>query len=193
VPTLAAQKAGGRASAILQRNEAISRYKRNPRKCMYCRNTIRIRGRQVATVLKTKFCNGSCAAKYNNKLRPRQPKRCKRCKCILPRKGICFDCRKRHGSDLGRRTKGDLFSSRSNWQSARSSIREHAAKTFDLSGLPKKCRICGYSKHVEISHKKAVSDFSDSTPLNEINALINLIPLCPNHHWEFDNGILKIR
>lgn len=39
---------------------------------------------------------------------------------------------------------------------------------------------------------KAVSDFDDSVTIREIDSIDNLIGLCPNHHWEYDNGILKL-
>lgn len=34
---------------------------------------------------------------------------------------------------------------------------------------------------------KATSDFDDDVLIKEINNINNLIGLCPNHHWEFDN------
>ena len=90
------------------------------------------------------------------------------------------------------RTKGDLFSSRKNWQSARTAIRKNAQSIFDKSDKSKECYICKYNKHTEIAHIKAVSEFSDVTLISEINNINNLIALCPNHHWEYDNGILKL-
>lgn len=98
-------------------------------------------------------------------------------------------------SELSTRTKGDLFSNRKNWQSARSSIQKDARKMyFDNNISPKcaKCAICGYTNHVEVAHIKAVSEFSNDTPIFTINSITNLIGLCPNHHWEYDNGILDI-
>ena len=38
----------------------------------------------------------------------------------------------------------------------------------------------------------AVSDFDDSALISEINSKDNLIALCPNHHWEYDHGLLKL-
>ena len=93
---------------------------------------------------------------------------------------------------VNNQTKGDLFVNRKNWQSARSSIRKAAERIFKESKVPFKCAICGYDKHIEIAHIKAVSDFDDSTKISEINSIDNLIALCPNHHWEYDNGILKL-
>lgn len=57
-----------------------------------------------------------------------------------------------------------------------------------LTKLP--CANCGYSKHVELAHRKAISKFPKSTTLGEINAESNNIQLCRNCHWEFDHGLL---
>ena len=55
-----------------------------------------------------------------------------------------------------------------------------------------KCCVCGYDKHVEVAHKKAICEFPDTATIQEINAEDNVLGLCPNHHWEFDNGILHL-
>lgn len=89
-------------------------------------------------------------------------------------------------------TKGQLFQKAENWQSARTTIRKIAKKNFELANKQYKCAVCGYNKHAEIAHIKAVSDFDDSTTIEEINSPDNLIGLCPNHHWEYDNGLLDI-
>lgn len=90
------------------------------------------------------------------------------------------------------KTKGELFTKRKNWQSARSAIRNNARKNFLAYNNFPKCAICGYDKYVEVAHIKAVSDFPDEATISEINSISNLIGLCPNHHWEYDNGIIKI-
>ena len=90
------------------------------------------------------------------------------------------------------KTKGELFSSRKNWQSARSAIRKLAEAAFKEANPLPKCAICGYHHHVEVAHIKAVSQFEDSATIREINSIDNLIGLCPNHHWEYDNGILEL-
>jgi hypothetical protein len=95
-------------------------------------------------------------------------------------------------SVMGSRTKKDLFSSRKNWQSARSSIRKHAAAIWERSGNKLKCSKCGYSNYVEIAHLKAVSEFPDDATIAQINDLNNLVALCPNHHWEFDHNLISI-
>lgn len=90
------------------------------------------------------------------------------------------------------KTKGELLSDRCNYQSYRSAVRKYAEKVYKDSGKELKCAVCGYDKHVEIAHIKAVSDFDNNSTIAEINSINNLIALCPNHHWEYDNGILKL-
>ena len=96
----------------------------------------------------------------------------------------------RHNYVLNK-TKGELFEDRKNWQSARSSIQKDARRMYFEHNQNPKCAICGYDKHVEVAHIKSVSDFDDNTKISIINSIDNLIGLCPNHHWEYDNGILK--
>lgn len=60
----------------------------------------------------------------------------------------------------------------------------------DLRKLP--CANCGYSKHVELAHRKPLNSFSPTTTLGEVNSRENNVQLCPNCHWEFDNDLLSI-
>lgn len=96
-------------------------------------------------------------------------------------------CRKCHGkkrSDVAEKlTIAEIKATkRSYWTNY---IRSLVKTTFT------KCQICGYDKHVEVAHKRAVSSFTDNSTAKEINDPSNLVGLCPNHHWEFDNGLLK--
>jgi predicted restriction endonuclease len=72
-----------------------------------------------------------------------------------------------------------------------SRIRMHARKKYMNSGFPKCCIACGYSKHIDICHVKDISSFPDETLIKEINDLSNLVALCKNHHWEFDNKFMS--
>lgn len=90
------------------------------------------------------------------------------------------------------KTKGELFSTLKNWQTARTSIRKSAVAIFKENNPSPKCAVCGYQNHVEVAHIKAVAAFDDNTTIREINSIDNLIGLCPNHHWEYDNGILEL-
>lgn len=52
------------------------------------------------------------------------------------------------------------------------------------------CAVCAYDGHVEVCHIDALAAFDDLVSVGEINALSNLVALCPTHHWELDNGEL---
>lgn len=52
------------------------------------------------------------------------------------------------------------------------------------------CEVCGYDKHVEVAHIVDIASYSDDVTIREINNKQNVRGLCPNHHWEFDNGLL---
>lgn len=54
------------------------------------------------------------------------------------------------------------------------------------------CQVCLYDKHIELAHIKAIKDFDENTKLSVVNDASNILVLCPNHHWEFDNGLLSI-
>lgn len=59
-----------------------------------------------------------------------------------------------------------------------------------LKGLP--CQNCSYDKHTEFAHVKAISKFPLTATLQEVNSESNLLMLCPNCHWELDNGLLVV-
>lgn len=59
-----------------------------------------------------------------------------------------------------------------------------------LLGQP--CQNCGYDKHVELCHVKAISQFPETTLLVEVNAASNNVVLCRNCHWEFDHGLIAV-
>lgn len=196
------QKAGGAARAVSSRNESIARYMKNPNICLTCGKVILVQDHQRAAEVRLKrFCNHSCAARYSNKV---SPKRCRlltksiTCKvCGLPsevkcksRQKTCDACKELHSIESI--SKGELFQKRRNWQSARSTIQRHARLIYQKSGKPMTCQVCGYSHYVEVAHIQPVSSFDDSTKVLEINKAENLAALCPNHHWEYDHGLLVL-
>jgi hypothetical protein len=163
-----------------------------------------------------KFCSQRCSATYSNIHRVKSgihpdifkeyikgiPQiKCTLCKiCAKPleqkrhnngkfsRVMYCETCKPR--KSITTKTKEQLFKERKTWQSARSSIRKNAERIY-LSAFPKPtCVICGYSTTVEVAHRRAVSSFSGSAPITAINNISNLIGLCPNHHYEFDKGLI---
>lgn len=107
--------------------------------------------------------------------------------------GVNLNIIKSSQEDLDSIKKCELFNKRKNWQSARGCIVKDAKKKYIKSGRILSCAICGYDKHVEIAHIKSVSSFNDDATIREINSIDNLIALCPNHHWEYDNGLLNLK
>lgn len=178
----------------------------NTRTCITCQLPLVPRPNELNNDFRRrKFCNLSCAAKTNNRVavkRPRLVQICQRCPSPLPyaqhRRRFCDSCltivkaENVHGHPVENRTKGELFSIRSNWQSARTAIRNHANIIYRRSGKNYDCYVCGYSKHVQICHIQSVSTFPSAALVKEINAVSNLVALCPNHHWEFDHGTLSL-
>jgi predicted restriction endonuclease len=69
--------------------------------------------------------------------------------------------------------------------------RQHSKSIMNFYNIPKICVVCGYSKYVEICHIDPISGFSGETPLEIVNALSNLVHLCPNHHKEFDRNLIS--
>lgn len=200
--------AGGKATAKKLRSISVERYYDNPNFCAQCLSVIEIAGRKVSDVRRLRFCNKSCAA-TNRNLSVKRKKKCVKCEfCVegeVPRYDSgairsvkkCLKCLPYKGKDpmlwdLVGKTKGSYFSESANWQSARSTISKHARKVYAHSVGDYSCFICSYDKHVDICHKKPVSDFKDDATIREVNAVINLVALCKNHHWELDNGHLLL-
>jgi hypothetical protein len=67
------------------------------------------------------------------------------------------------------------------------------AKSWNPHLKGKPCENCGYEKHTEFCHITAISDFDKDTKLSVVNGEANLVILCPNCHWEFDNGLLSLQ
>lgn len=208
MPSASGRRKGGAATAKKLREEAIRRYDEDPNNCLNCDSVIRVIGKQkVPQVRCKKFCDRSCAAKYNNAKYPQRTKKrfveCRECntevECKkLPdnrgysRRNFCDLCRwsETRRATL-RRTKKNIFESHSTWNGAAAFIRKHARRVFDKSGIPHRCAICGYEKHIHVSHIIEVSSFPESSTVAQMNSIDNLAPLCPTHHWEFDNNKLE--
>lgn len=94
--------------------------------------------------------------------------------------------------NLIKMTKGEMFDRANHWTNARIMIQRIAKRCFRNANKERKCAVCGYDKHIDVAHIKAVADFDDSATLEEINNPDNLIGLCPNHHWEYDHGLLDL-
>jgi 5-methylcytosine-specific restriction endonuclease McrA len=148
-----------------------------------------------------KFCNKSCAASYNNKKSPKRKKTSKVGICIIcgkqsdDRRKYCQSCKSEHDpnyTDWSKLTLLDLQNKRKYQINSR--IRELARRKFwkekDIDTYS--CPNCGYKLHIEVCHIVPINSFSEDTKVTEINSSDNLIGLCKNCHWEFDNGLLDI-
>lgn len=181
-----------------QRQAALDNYYKDPNKCLWCKNIIKVRDTERASETKTKkFCSRSCSANHNNRLPGRRKRRrkkkvgsCSRCGVETPRSDRKFcDCcwrQERHkpqGGQNGNKTKKE----------AGTRIIHHHARWIGKWILkePRVCIRCGYDLHVELCHIKGVAEFSDDALLSEINAPENLLFLCSNCHWEMDNNYLS--
>lgn len=171
-------------------------YNNNPNKCLFCQAPIFCKENEKLSAIKGKrFCNHSCAAKYNNSQRTQKIYYCSKCGKEIGQGYKEFGsrkfCNKCNPSNISwdNVTYGEAKEKRSYQVNSR--IRD-LARTKYFKVYPNcSCINCGYFKHVEIHHIKSISSFPDNTPIAVINDLNNLIPLCPNCHWEADNGLLN--
>lgn len=108
-------------------------------------------------------------------------------------KKYCKDCRIAVRLELKENslqmTKSNAVYNRGEISNRYAKIRYHARNLYE--NILTKCENCGYDKHIEICHIKPIKNFSDSSTIKEINQRSNIIGLCPNCHWEFDNGFIK--
>ena len=150
-----------------------------------------------------KFCGRSCAAKYNNKKTPKRKskKKCSLCDNYVKnwRTTLCIFHHTEYIQNrfeyIKERTLSEYWEKDSLKNLPKSSKNVHlrllARSHFKhLINLP--CYNCGYNKHVELCHIKPISSFNEKNTVKEVNCEKNLIQLCPNCHWEFDNGLLII-
>ena len=142
-----------------------------------------------------KFCGRSCNAKYHNRNPYRERKnpqgKCQKCNIEIRKQLIyCKDCTPSRYS-WKNVTIGDA--KRRDKKQYTNRVRENARR-IKFKNLNKiiPCQNCGYEKFVEICHIKAISSFPDDTLISVINDDSNILALCPNCHWEFDNGLIKI-
>lgn len=153
--------------------------------CLGCKKTFSSKNER-------KYCSRTCS----NKNRSKKLKETNCCKCGkflkfgFSVKKLCDKCNSNY-RDWNNITLRDLRSKYDlNQYHAR--IRSLARASFNKSNTNKICFNCGYSKHYEVCHIKDIKDFDLDTPISTVNSETNLIALCPNCHWEFDNKILSL-
>lgn len=151
------------------------------------------------------YCSKSCAATINNSKHPKhlpKPRICRSCSSGYVNTGghtspyNCVECTEKVKQSSERnkiKTLGEIRASMPSTQKGHGRLAAvvrgyNRSWNADIVGLP--CQRCGYAEHTELCHKKAIASFPMSATLGEVNARDNLLVLCPNHHWEFDNGVL---
>ena len=139
-----------------------------------------------------KFCSHKCSCEYKKGLKPKHT--CAECGTMIasmsPR---CVECsRKFRASQFPDRVIGDVVYDDQGAFNAYAKIRGRARTIAKKAGW-KVCRNCGYDKHIEVCHITPIKNFPKDAKESEVNALTNLVPLCPNCHWEFDKGLLKLK
>lgn len=157
-----------------------------------------------------RFCTRKCGSEYHGAQRklarisnpppPKSPS-CRTCGSVIltrtARGHWRCPCAGPGAISVGTRTKGELFASRKGYQSARSAIQKMARAVFFRSNSAPSCgallpsgQPCGYTKHIEVCHRRDVADFPNEALVSEINTPTNMVGLCPTHHWEFDHDAL---
>jgi hypothetical protein len=134
------------------------------------------------------FCSRSCSVSYHNTSKPKRQSTyfCETCGNKAKTGRLrCDTCLNQKKIAMANQTLGDLISRCDKRATAYSAIRTAARLVAKKEGWCK-CANCPYDKHIEIAHRKPIGSFPLETMITEINAVSNLLPLCPNCHWEFD-------
>jgi hypothetical protein len=156
-------------------------------KCVHCGKSIIV---MPSNIKEKNYCSVSCS----NKDKPRRSltKNCKNCEnLIVSTDTYCEKCFKRKMSDCSERTIGEFREKRKD-ATRYSYIRGNARVIMKKNNIEKKCKSCTYIKHVEVCHIKDICEFPDDTKIGVINDISNLVYLCRNCHWEFDNKLLVL-
>lgn len=148
--------------------------KRKKKKCKLCNNTMQSQSkicRQCFLIKIKSYCQ-KCGKNYSSK----NSKYCENCKIKKIVGGFDY-------------TLKDATYTLHHKSSAYALVRTRARAIASKLGW-NSCKICGYNKHIEVAHIKSISSFGEDTLVSIINDPSNLVPLCPNCHWELDNGLL---
>lgn len=131
-----------------------------------------------------KLCVGANTKKQMYSKKETCPQCNKKCATKV---GVCHTCRQQNSyEEYSKLTLGDKTYDKHKY--AKYAYVRYYAKRKAIELGWTKCVKCGYDKHFEVAHIRAISDFPPETLLIDINSESNLKPLCPNCHWEFDNG-----
>lgn len=164
-------------------------------KCRYCQKEFYKKSWEIKNS-PNHYCSRTCFVSYSNKVKPKRKKTQNVCPCgvlveqyVGRRKycDLCLSTRKQIPNSPNITLRDALTNDVQRFAKVRG-----YARTVFFREKPKKCQICGYDNHVEVAHIRGLSSFDLDTPLSIVNHIDNLVGLCPNHHWEFDNQMLSL-
>lgn len=141
-----------------------------------------------------KFCCRRCSAIFTNKRVPRRKRRlyfCQLCGHETGSRRKYCDAHQPNALKSYDHSTIDDIRKQAKYQ-AHALIRNLARRTYLKFELPRQCRVCGYSIHIEICHIRSIQSFPHHTFIQEVNSPNNLVALCPNHHWEFDHHLISL-
>lgn len=162
------------------------------------------------------FCNHSCSAEYNNKIRgynssnlwirkdengknqKRGYNKCPICGKLKNYKSlVCDDCRKKEQRNgfLERTLRSFIGEDMTYSTHKCGTIRKKSREILEESKVEKVCAYCknhDFDDILEVHHIKGIMSFDRDTKMKEINSLPNLIWLCPNHHIMLEKGLIKL-
>jgi hypothetical protein len=134
-----------------------------------------------------KYCSKSCEQSFNRRNRGCE---CPGCGNIKHRTSspntLCPDCKTKELKKLTIKEYLDRVSARGGAQNKLAAMRG-LGRSWNKQILLEPCAHCGYNKHVQLAHKRPLTDFPDTALLEEVHSPDNVIALCPNCHWEFDH------
>ena len=181
-------------------------------KCENCGKEFKIlKGIYNQSETKHFFCDNSCAATYNNKVREKKNKtnivwkgdkhkkgydKCPICgKEKYYKSELCSSCRNKEKRKIKERTLGSYIDGHKYLTTKCSEIRKDARRTIEES---KRERVCAYCHNhefddiLEVHHLKGILEFDSNATIGEINNENNLVWLCPNHHKMLEMGLIKL-
>lgn len=179
--------------------DSYNREKKSPKldvTCLYCGKIFK-KSRSHIKRTPNNYCSRACSAVATNKsqTKRKRTKICKQCdNLILSNRTYCDGCLKSRKDNFTideEKTVGEAIYLKHHKSSAFALIRSRARAKCKKIGWSE-CCVCGYKLHIEIAHIKPITEFSHDSKISEVNDLHNLLPMCPNHHWEFDNDIITI-
>lgn len=178
-------------------------------KCENCGKELRIsKGSYDKNETKRFFCNSSCAATSNNKLRSKKSNIdwktkhngyniCPICgKEKFYKSKLCSSCNSKEKRTIKNRTLGSFIDGHKYLTTKCGDIRKDARRTIEESKRERVCEYCHnheFDEILEVHHLKGILEFDKNATIGEINSEDNLVWLCPNHHKMLEMGLIKMK